>query len=677
MQSFGQQGPIASKLIKGEHITRKFSTIVLMLILSVTACDKDKPTDSDPLPSGKVATQDVPGKPGRPEGTATHSSVSLTWEAAEGADSYQVKRRRPDVDPVGTLHLIGTPTVPSFVDNTVEPETEYGYSVYGVNTSGVGPRNGLLKITTEAAPTQDVPGKPGKPEGTATHSSVSLTWEAAEGADSYQVKRRRPDVDPVGTLHLIGTPTVPSFVDNTVEPETEYGYSVYGVNTSGVGPRNGLLKITTEATPVENKKGTVTVEEDEDNSGIGVRNVPGDDNDGNIIEYVDEPGLETATAEEEGTPLGLSSSGHGPRGLTYEIIEDSGDEPFVYLTWRENPDWIDRISQFKVYRSDCNPEPFAPVTELERTPNIRMYYVDTSVERGCFYKYHVRAIFLLNRQNYRDSGPSVIQMTSTIPEAEEEEPLPPDDGSCYPVEFTYTFDTQPPYPSADAKASFEYAASAWADRIGYIGGKTFEVELEPVGPGHLQLGDVYLDFIFYVEETHKHYSWSAYDLKDVFLHELGHVLGLRQDDPEFRKFLNGNRLLFTGPNATAAYRDVDPDAEGVPVYRGDYSHYHWGDSVTPDVMMWQDSFHETFHPEFHISDVTVGALLDLGYCLPDGADPCGDDPESVACQRRKGRCSGDPPNHCNPDHPDWDDNYKPVCSLLPLMSRGYWECHSK
>ena len=305
---------------------RKLSNIALMLILSVVACDKDKPTGSGPLPSGKaVAVQDVPGKSGTPTGTATHNSVSLTWEAAAGADSYQVKRRRPGVDPIGTLHQIGSPTGTSFVDNTVEPETEYGYRIWGVNSSGVGARSGILKITTSAAPVeeedtsvispndQDVPGKPGTPTGAATHTTVYLTWEAAEGADSYQVKRRRPGVDPIGTLHLIGSPTNPAFIDNTIEPETEYGYSVWGVNSSGVGARSGLFKITTEAAPVENEKGTVTSEEQDGNSGIGVRSE-------------NKKGTVTSEEEDDNSGIGVRNDHGGDGdGNTRGSVVDLGD----------------------------------------------------------------------------------------------------------------------------------------------------------------------------------------------------------------------------------------------------------------------------------------------------------------------------------------------------------------
>ena len=141
------------------RIISKFNLLLLCLIPMLWSCDKDTPTQTETrlLPAGKaVATMDVPGKPTNLTGTATHAAVSLTWDApSTGADSYEVRRRRPGVDAVGTLHVMGTSTTTSYTDKTVEPETEYGYRVWAINTAGKGKRSAIFKVETPAEPEEE------------------------------------------------------------------------------------------------------------------------------------------------------------------------------------------------------------------------------------------------------------------------------------------------------------------------------------------------------------------------------------------------------------------------------------------------------------------------------------------------------------------------------------------
>ena len=113
------------------------------------------PHRMEPLAAGKVvATMDAPGAPVKPSGTATHAAVALSWSAPASGDvvEYEVQRRRPGVDPMGTLHVMGKTTSRTFTDNTVAPETEYGYRVWAINSDGYSGRSGIFKITKPDCP---------------------------------------------------------------------------------------------------------------------------------------------------------------------------------------------------------------------------------------------------------------------------------------------------------------------------------------------------------------------------------------------------------------------------------------------------------------------------------------------------------------------------------------------
>jgi hypothetical protein len=81
----------------------------------------------------------VPPAPTGLTGTATSSSVSLSWSAASGAASYSVYRN-------GTK--VGTPTGTSYTDSGLASSTTYSYQVSASNSAGEGPKSGTLSVTT-------------------------------------------------------------------------------------------------------------------------------------------------------------------------------------------------------------------------------------------------------------------------------------------------------------------------------------------------------------------------------------------------------------------------------------------------------------------------------------------------------------------------------------------------
>ena len=81
----------------------------------------------------------VPPAPTGLTGTATSSSVSLSWSATSGATSYSVYRNGAKV---------GTPTGTSYTDSGLAASTTYSYQVSASNSAGEGPKSSTLSVTT-------------------------------------------------------------------------------------------------------------------------------------------------------------------------------------------------------------------------------------------------------------------------------------------------------------------------------------------------------------------------------------------------------------------------------------------------------------------------------------------------------------------------------------------------
>lgn len=92
----------------------------------------------------------------------------------------------------------------------------------------------LLGITAQAVGAPAAPGTPQNVEYTPiTAESVTVDWDAVDGAEGYNIYRRDAKDS---AAELIGTVDGVGYVDFTVEPGTDYWYSVSAFNSGGEGP---------------------------------------------------------------------------------------------------------------------------------------------------------------------------------------------------------------------------------------------------------------------------------------------------------------------------------------------------------------------------------------------------------------------------------------------------------
>ena len=170
----------------------------------------------------------IPSTPTGLDVTAqSSSSIALTWNSVDGAESYKVYRDSEEI----AINVTGT----TYTDNGLTANKEYCYTVKAVNSAGESEESSPECATTYPlapdAPTNLV----ATAQGTST---ISLSWNGVVGATNYNIYRN---------LTQVATVTETSYVDNGLAPATEYVYTVKAVNIAGESGASNEARATTDA----------------------------------------------------------------------------------------------------------------------------------------------------------------------------------------------------------------------------------------------------------------------------------------------------------------------------------------------------------------------------------------------------------------------------------------------
>jgi poly(3-hydroxybutyrate) depolymerase len=182
------------------------------------------------ITSGYKASTGVPAAPtGLAVSGTTASSVSLTWNAASGATSYNVYRDGSEVGSVNST---------SYTDSGLSAKTSYNYAVTAVNSAGESAQSSAVIVTTQDTSGGGIPAAPsGLTVSSTTTRSVTLVWNASTGATGYNVYRSGNEV---------GSSASTSYTDNGLSAGTAYIYAVTAMNSFGESTKSQTVKAATQ-----------------------------------------------------------------------------------------------------------------------------------------------------------------------------------------------------------------------------------------------------------------------------------------------------------------------------------------------------------------------------------------------------------------------------------------------
>lgn len=154
--------------------------------------------------------------------------VALTWVGTEDAAGYRVLRR---AEGVGQVEALGDVTGTHFVDTTAQVGLDYVYTVVALDGDGTeSVPTEELEVTTVDPDVAEVAAPSGLSVDGLTKDSVTLGWDAREGAVSYRVLRAGPGEE----LAVVATTDQTTWTDTDVITTVGYRYAVASVNAGGV-----------------------------------------------------------------------------------------------------------------------------------------------------------------------------------------------------------------------------------------------------------------------------------------------------------------------------------------------------------------------------------------------------------------------------------------------------------
>jgi fibronectin type 3 domain-containing protein len=172
--------------------------------------------------SSQASAITAPPAPTGLSASGGNQQISLSWSAATGASSYNIRRSTSSGGPFNQIAsgISGT----SYTDTGLAANTTYYYIVEASNSGGVSSMSNQASATTTSSP-------PPTPSGLAASGGsgqIYLSWNSSAGASSYSVKRWNGSY--YATINTTGST---SYTDSGLSANTPYYYVVSASNSSG------------------------------------------------------------------------------------------------------------------------------------------------------------------------------------------------------------------------------------------------------------------------------------------------------------------------------------------------------------------------------------------------------------------------------------------------------------
>jgi hypothetical protein len=237
-------------------------TLSLLLALLLAACSapEDAPAGSHATSSGAAGGQggEAPTggaggsafalpAPGNLAATPGDGMVTLTWDAVDGASSYEVARAS---EACAGFASVGATTGTKFLDPTVVNGQTYCYVVRASGTSGASPDSAHVTVSPVAWP-----GVPTSLVATGGDGQVELHWTPGVGSTLARI-RRGATID--GPFVEVGSTAGSSWLDPSLPNGEAVWYTVAATNAVGESAPTAPV----QAIPIGPPKGLVAVASD-------------------------------------------------------------------------------------------------------------------------------------------------------------------------------------------------------------------------------------------------------------------------------------------------------------------------------------------------------------------------------------------------------------------------------
>ncbi|MDR6553472.1 fibronectin type III domain-containing protein [Paenibacillus qinlingensis] len=174
----------------------------------------------------------LPDVPGPIETTSTSTAITLVWPAVIGATGYDIETNNTIIDN-------GNST--TFVDSSLNSNTQRAYKVRAKNSSGAGKWSPIIAKAT-------LPGATGSLATLATDSTITVSWDAVSGAESYDL-----EVDGVVVSGITGT----RYIHINLQPNSTHTYRLKSKNGVGTSNWSALATAVTLPSIPEHLRATV------------------------------------------------------------------------------------------------------------------------------------------------------------------------------------------------------------------------------------------------------------------------------------------------------------------------------------------------------------------------------------------------------------------------------------
>lgn len=335
--------------------------------------------------------------------------VRVSWKKVTGADFYRVYRDGE------IIYTTTDNTVTEYLDENVENNTSYSYTVRAVNEASdkyAATRSDAVSTRYTVAPTGIK---------VANDDGVLVTWSKVAGATSYRVYRRTVNAD--GTVGdwdgFKDKVTSTKFIDDTAVSGKTYQYAVRAYSDGGNSVLSSETEILYIAIPDFSIEATV--------KGIKITwdKVAGAETyriyrkvHGGSWSKIKTTSSSSTSYTDTNAPSGKkvyymiravkgsSVSDYDTHSLTYlktPTVSVKNTTSGVYTSWKK----ISGASSYEVYRKAGSAKSWTKIATTKKTS-----YTDKNVKSGTTYKYAIRAVNSSTKSKYGSTAYETIRFLS-------------------------------------------------------------------------------------------------------------------------------------------------------------------------------------------------------------------------------------------------------------------------